>query len=320
MKSVEYICLNVAFFVMVLMDLAGNTLVILVIRLNKSMRTPMNMLLLNLAVADMVVAVFVAIQFVIGPTFEHPSGTTGLWLCKFITGGTMTWSAAAVSVGNLVAISIERYHAVVQPLASRSTLTKTKLKLIIFGCWLFGFVWNVPLFAVMTYRADLEICGEQWPGHIFPIVYSFGWSVVAGIVPISLMSYLYSRVVYKLWFEVTPAVPSTSAKKASLSKKKATIAVITVSLIYAICWVPVLVMYCLAQSLPNMMVLSHQHKVTILLAMFNSSINPVVYSFTSARFRKHLVKLLRCKCYSNNSEKQLKPLAQRSQPTASDGM
>ena len=95
---------------------------------------------------------------------------------------------------------------------------------------------------------------------------------------------------------------------------------ITVSSIYAICWVPVLVMYCLAQSLPNMMVLSHQHKVTILLAMFNSSINPVVYSFTSARFRKHLVKLLRCKCHSKNSEKQLKPLAKKSQPTTSDGM
>ena len=63
----------------------------------------------------------------------------------------------------------------------------------------------------MTYREDLKTCGEQWPGQIFPIIYSFGWSVVAGIAPISLMSYLYSRVVYKLWFEVTPAVPSTSA-------------------------------------------------------------------------------------------------------------
>ena len=98
----------------------------------------------------------------------------------------------------------------VQPLASRSTLTKTKLKLIIFGCWFFGFFWNIPNFAVKTYRADLETCGEHWPGEIFPIVYSFRWSVVAGIVPISLMSYLYSRVVYKLWCEVTPAVPSTS--------------------------------------------------------------------------------------------------------------
>ena len=62
----------------------------------------------------------------------------------------------------------------------------------------------------MTYRADLETCGEQWPGQIFPIVYSFGWSAVAGIAPISLMSYLYSRVAYKLWFEATPAVPSIS--------------------------------------------------------------------------------------------------------------
>ena len=109
MKSVENICLIVAFVIMAIMDLVGNTLVILVIRLNKSMRTPMNTLLLNLAVADMVVAVFVTVQFVIGPTFEHPSGTTGLLLCKLITGGPMSWSAAAVSVFTLVVISIERW-------------------------------------------------------------------------------------------------------------------------------------------------------------------------------------------------------------------
>ena len=108
MKSVENICLIVAFVIMAIMDLVGNTLVILVIRLNKSMRKPMTTLLLNLAVADMVVAVFVTIQFVIGPTFEHPSGTTGLLLCKLITGGPMSWSAAAVSVFTLVVISIER--------------------------------------------------------------------------------------------------------------------------------------------------------------------------------------------------------------------
>ena len=108
MKSVENICLIVAFVIMAIMDLVGNTLVVLVIRLNKSMRTPMNTLLLNLAVADMVVAVFVAIQFVIWPTFEHPSGTKGLLLCKFITGVPMYWSAAAVSVFTLVVLSIER--------------------------------------------------------------------------------------------------------------------------------------------------------------------------------------------------------------------
>ena len=73
-------------------------------------------------------------------------------------------------------------------------------------------------------------------------------------------------------------------------------AVITVSIIYTICWVPVCVMYCLIQLSPNLMRLSYQHKVTILLAMFNSSVNPVVYSFTSAQFRQHVINLFRCKC------------------------
>lgn len=108
LSSMEDVALVVAFSVMVLMDLVGNTMVILVILLNKSMRTPMNRLLLNLAVADMVVAIFTAIQFVLGPLYQHPSGSTGALLCKFITGGPMTWTAALVSICNLVAISYER--------------------------------------------------------------------------------------------------------------------------------------------------------------------------------------------------------------------
>lgn len=97
-----------AFSVMVLMDLVGNTMVILVILLNKSMKTPMNRLLLNLAVADVTVAIFTALQFVLGPFYQHPTGSTGVLLCKFITGGPMIWTAALVSICNLVAISYER--------------------------------------------------------------------------------------------------------------------------------------------------------------------------------------------------------------------
>lgn len=104
----RYTGLITAFSFMVVLDLAGNSLVVLVFLLNKSMRTAMNILVLNLAIADIVVAIFVAIQFVIGPMYKHPSGTTGAILCKFLTGGTVTWTAALVSACNLVAISVER--------------------------------------------------------------------------------------------------------------------------------------------------------------------------------------------------------------------
>ncbi|XP_044175454.1 neuropeptide receptor 22-like [Acropora millepora] len=295
--SIQYVGLITAFSFMVVMDLVGNSLVVLIFFLNKSMRTAMNKLVLNLATADMVVAIFVAIQFVIGPMLKHPSGTTGALLCKFLTGGTMAWTAALVSACNLVAISVERYHAVVHPLNSRSKLTRRKLKFIISGCWLTGCLWNAPLFVTVTFREDLGTCGERWPNTVLPVVYSLGWSVVAGIIPISIMAYLYSRVVYKLWFETAPAVQSASARKATVARKKATITVIAVSVIYVICWIPVLVMYILAQSLPKHKVHSANHQITILLTMFNSSINPIVYSFTSAQFRRRIAKLFRCKLF-----------------------
>ena len=98
-----------------------------------------------------------------------------------------------------------------QPLSSRSKLTNAKLKFIIPSCWLAGLLWNTPLFVAVTYREDLETCGEKWLHKLSPIAYSLGWAVVAGVIPISVMSYLYSRVVYKLWFDRTPAVKSTSA-------------------------------------------------------------------------------------------------------------
>lgn len=98
----------------------------------------------------------------------------------------------------------------VQPLTSRSKLTKPKLRLIIASCWLVGFLWNVPLFAVVTYRDDLGCCGERWSDPILPIIYSVGWDAVAGILPIGIMSSLYSRVIYKLWIEKTPAIQSAS--------------------------------------------------------------------------------------------------------------
>jgi len=108
-------------------------------------------------------------------------------------------------------LCLQRYQAVVRPLSHRSKLTNAKLKFIIPSCWLAGLLWNAPLFVAVTYREDLETCGEKWPDKLSPIAYSLGWAVVAGVIPISVMSYLYSRVVYKLWFDRMPVVKSTSA-------------------------------------------------------------------------------------------------------------
>ncbi|EDO25497.1 predicted protein [Nematostella vectensis] len=59
-SATAQIALTTFFSFLVVTDLIGNTLVILVIVTNKTARTPMNFLLINLAVADMMVAIFIA--------------------------------------------------------------------------------------------------------------------------------------------------------------------------------------------------------------------------------------------------------------------
>lgn len=288
--SDDYIGLTFAYTVMVLTDLIGNTLVILVVMRNRTMQTPMNYLLVNLAVADMMVAIFIAIQFIFGPLYTHPDGSLGVFLCKFITGGTLTWTGAVSSVFNLVAISVERYYAILFPHSQKGRISGRNLRYVIAGAWVTAVLWNTPLFINVTYRYDIKRCGEQWPNLILPKIYSFGWNIVVGAIPIGIMTYMYTRIVKKLWFEKDNSTQLAVMK----SRKKVTQMVIAVSVIYAVCWTPGLVMYFLAYMLPWESVHSVVHQVTIVLATFNSSINPIIYSLQSERFRRHLCAILCC--------------------------
>ena len=88
-------------------------------------RTPVNFLLLSLAVADMLFALFIGQRFVVVHLFEHPVGMSGTLLCK---SHNLTWVGGAASVFTLVAIAFERYYAVIYPYGNKGKLTYEKLK------------------------------------------------------------------------------------------------------------------------------------------------------------------------------------------------
>lgn len=91
-------------------------------------RNPLNILVVNLAVADILYATFIALQLVSKVTFTHPDGLTGTMFCKFFTYGCAAWIGAVSSVVTLVAISVERYYVVMYPHGNKRQLTKRKLK------------------------------------------------------------------------------------------------------------------------------------------------------------------------------------------------
>ena len=74
MASVPAILLSALFFVLILIDVTWNILVCLIVYRRKQMRRPMNYLLVNLAVADILIGVFMLPRHVLHYTFEHPTG------------------------------------------------------------------------------------------------------------------------------------------------------------------------------------------------------------------------------------------------------
>ena len=84
--------------------------------------------MVNLAVADILYATFIAPTIIFKLVVSHPDGVTGSVLCKSLTNGNIAWVGAASSIVILVAISVERYYAVVYPLSVKAKLTKRKLK------------------------------------------------------------------------------------------------------------------------------------------------------------------------------------------------
>lgn len=82
---------------------------------------------MNLAIADILYAAFIAPEVILRITITHPGGMAGTVLCKLVTAGIFAWIGGISSMVTLVVIAFERYYAVIHPYDNRK-LTKSKLK------------------------------------------------------------------------------------------------------------------------------------------------------------------------------------------------
>ena len=294
--SAMYMAFSIVFSLMAVLDITGNTFVILVILRNQSMKTPINYLLVNLAVADILVGIFFGIQFIITPTLNHPAGRTGDLLCKLITGGVPGWVGAVTSVFSLIAIAIERYFAVMYPYSQRGKLTKTKIIFFVVVSWFLALLWAGVGFFITVYNSELQSCVHSWPKDIYANIYTVGWTVVAGVMPLGIMGCLYARVVYRLWF--TDQENEATQRALLRHRRRVTKLVIAVTVVYAFCWVPELIIYFLGFT--GVIKLRAIHfNIASALVFFNSTVNPAVYSLQSTVFRRHFWNLVCCRKMQN---------------------
>ena len=282
------------FSVLVLPNLVGNSLVVFVILRSPAMKSPMNYLLLNLAASDLLMGMAMLPRFLLSDIGDLSPGKTADILCKALLLGNLGWVGAISSIFSLVLIAVERFYVVAKPPSSRHRITTKRMRIFIPVCWITAGVFCTPIFYISHFDGDFGTCVYTWTAVWYAHAYDALWLAVAAVLPTGIMTVLYARVAYLLWSDSgdTGDVTSQAVRR---SRRKVTVTMLALSVVYAVCWFPDLVMHVVSNVAPEQFSLDHPvHTVAICLVVVNSSVNPVVYAFRFEKFKRELIKIVCC--------------------------
>ena len=158
--------------------------------------------------------------------------------------------------------------------------------------WLVSHVPFWPAFLYLKYDQNSGGCVPFWPTPNF-IKYQ---SVINGqiffAVPALIMGVLYTLLIYQLWFKRKTSTTSVAQRAVLKHRCRFAKMVITVSLIYCICWFPNCFVY-IYVAYSTKQLFGAIHTASVLMVSLNSAVNPVIYSLQSHRFRRHLAALIK---------------------------
>ena len=254
-------------------------------------------LLVNLCVANIIMALFSVAMYIFSPLYKHPKGTTGDYLCMFVTGETIFWIGGFASGFSLAVIAYERYRAVVYPhdLSSRR-LNAKRLKIVLTICWIGAVLLNVPHFYTSKVRVMNEQsigCREKWEGTIEGKVWSIALVCITFLSPLTAVTILYSFTVHHL-FKRQRQIVDIGQMAVTKVRKKITVNLIAITVLFAACWTLDGVMYIYVHFKANddRRGISLLRDIAILLVCFNSAMHPFLCAFTSQDVRRGLKKTI----------------------------
>ncbi|XP_033966475.1 cholecystokinin receptor isoform X1 [Pseudochaenichthys georgianus] len=148
------------------LSVVGNLLIILVLTVNKRMRTVTNTFLLSLAVSDLMMAVF-CMPFTLIPSILK-NFIFGAAMCKIVS--YLMGISVSISTFSLIAIAIERYSAICNPLKSRVWQTRSHAYRVIAATWVLALVIMIPYPVISnldsfqrTDNTTAHKCRLKWP-------------------------------------------------------------------------------------------------------------------------------------------------------------
>nr|BAQ54772.1 opsin, long-wavelength sensitive type [Macromia amphigena] len=275
---------------------AGNGVVLYIFSTTKSLRTPSNLLVVNLAFSDFFMMVIMC-PFMLINCF---SGTWvfGPLMCNLyaffgsLFGGNSIWT--------MVLISVDRYNVIVKGLSAKP-LTIKKALLWIILVWLHALVWTLlPMFGWNRYvpEGNMSSCGTDFMNkEWFHKSYILCYSVFVYFIPLFGIIFAYVFIIQAVAAHEkamreqakkmnVASLRSAEAQNTSAECKLAKVALTTISL-WFMAWTPYLII--------NYTGIFETHEMSPIYTIWGSLFakasavyNPVVYGLSHPKYRAAL--------------------------------
>ncbi|XP_078375908.1 QRFP-like peptide receptor [Oculina patagonica] len=295
---------TVVYCLIFVVSLAGNIFIGIIVYKTKTMRKPINFLIVNMAMSDLLWPIFLFPQKfteLYGDSWMI-SSPLGQALCKLVP-FSVTFSLA-VSIQSLVLIALDRFGAVVFPL--RSPFISSKLcPFFILATWIVAMAASSPylfVFKLAEYPEGVMYAPQGNDHEVFQassyVEYFLTILVVLFSTPLILIAVLYTVVYVKLKSHRIPGEQSINAgeqrKKRERNVLKMAIAIV---LGFAVCFVPYSIWWILTLFVSDIGSDCGFHYfglVARFMSYANCTINPCICFIFSKNYRQALKNLLKC--------------------------
>ena len=301
--TAEKIGTTFAYCVVFLVSLAGNTVIGIIVYKTKTMRKPINFLIVNMAISDMLLPVFF-IPFEIQTLYTDSwliGGPLGQALCKLVV--FLSNVSLIVSIQSLVLIAVDRFGVVVYPL--RSPLINSKLcAFFILATWIVAIAIESPDLLALKLVEDLKgrrVCifdlNEVFGEFSSLVNYTASYIVVLFFIPFVVIAILYIIIYLKLKTKKKPGERSVNAGQQRRQQRERNVLKMAIAIVlgFAVCFLPYSISHLLTLFASDMLSCGFQYffPVAHFLARANCAINPCICFIFSGNYREGLKTVFR---------------------------
>ncbi|KAM4728768.1 melanopsin-like [Anableps anableps] len=272
------------------MGMLGNALVIYVFCWSKTLRTPSNLLVVNLAVADFLMSLTQSPVFFVASL--HHRWVFGEFACELYAFCGALFGIT--SMMTLTAIAVDRCLAITRPLAQLGGVSRRRLYVVVVGVWVYSLGWSLPpFFGWSAYIPEGLQTSCSWDYMSFTVTvrtYTVLLFVSVFFIPLTVIAICYLaifRAVRRAAQEVKKLSCGETNKAYERLRSEWRMAKVAlgVILLFIISWSPYSAVALTATAGYAHLLTPYMNSVPAVIAKASAIHNPIIYAITHPKYR-----------------------------------